>query len=42
MIPSCNAISVNDIIQYSGVDKLRVYPASFELVQNDFLEVVKR
>ncbi len=35
-------ISVDDIIQNSGADKLRVYPALFELEQNGFLEVVER
>ena len=34
--------SVDDIIQNSGADKLRVYPALFELEQNGFLEVVER
>lgn len=37
-----DAISVEDIIMYSGTDKLRVYPALFELEQNGFLEVVER
>ncbi len=36
------AVSVDDIIQNSGTDKLRVYPALFELEQNGFLEVVER
>lgn len=36
------AVSVDDIIQNSGADKLRVYPALFELEQNGFLEVVER
>lgn len=35
-------VSVDDIIQNSGADKLRVYPALFELEQNGFLEVVER
>lgn len=35
-------ILVEDIIRYSGADKLRVYPALFELEQSDFLEVVER
>lgn len=35
------ALVVN-IIQNSGADKLRVYPALFELEQNGFLEVVER
>ena len=39
---SYGAVSVDDIIQNSGADKLRVYPALFELEQNGFLEVVER
>ena len=35
-------IEVEDIIQNSGADKLRVYPALFELEQSGFLEVVER
>lgn len=35
-------ILVEDIIQNSGADKLRVYPALFELEQSGFLEVVER
>lgn len=35
-------ILVEDIILYSGADKLRVYPALFELEQSGFLEVVER
>ena len=35
-------VSVDDISQNSGADKLRVYPALFELEQNGFLEVVER
>ena len=35
-------VSVDDIIQNSGADKLRVYPALFELEQNGLLEVVER
>lgn len=35
-------VSVDDIIQNSGADKLRVYPALLELEQNGFLEVVER
>ena len=35
-------ILVEDIIRYSGADKLRVYPARFELEQSGFLEVVER
>ena len=29
-----NGVSVDDIILYSGADKLRVYPALFELEQS--------
>ena len=35
-------VRVEDIIQNSGADKLRVYPALFELEQSGFLEVVER
>lgn len=35
-------VSVEDILSYSGADKLRVYPALFELEQSGFLEVVER
>ena len=35
-------VLVVNIIQNSGADKLRVYPALFELEQNGFLEVVER
>ena len=42
-IVSCSAVvQVEDIIRYSGADKLRVYPALFELEQSGFLEVVER
>ena len=37
-----SSVCVADIIQNSGADKLRVYPALFELEQNGFLEVVER
>lgn len=37
-----NGISVVNIILYSGADKLRVYPALFELEQSGWLEVLKR
>lgn len=37
-----DAISVEDIIQNSGADKLRVYPALFELEQEGFIEVLER
>lgn len=35
-------ISVESIIQNSGADKLRVYPALFELEQSGWLEVLER
>ena len=35
-------ISVDDIILHSGADKLRVYPALFELEQDGRLEVLER
>lgn len=35
-------VSVEDILLNSGADKLRVYPALFELEQSGFLEVVER
>lgn len=34
-------ILVEDIIQNSGADKLRIYPALFELEQNRWLEVIE-
>ena len=34
--------TVDAIIQYSGADKLRVYPALFELEQEGRLEVLGR
>lgn len=39
---STKKVQVEDIIQNSGADKLRIYPALFELEQCGFLEVVKR
>lgn len=33
---------VENIVKYSGADKLRVYPALFELEQSGFLEVIER
>lgn len=36
------AVSVEDIIRDSGADRLRVYPALFELEQAGWLEVVER
>lgn len=35
-------IRVEDIIQNSNADKLRVYPALFELEQEGFIEVLER
>lgn len=35
-------ILVDDIVKYSGADKLRVYPVLFELEQSGFLEVTER
>ena len=35
-------VSVEEIIQNSGAEKLRVYPAIFDLEQCVFLEVLKR
>ena len=35
-------VSVEEIIQNSSVEKLRVYPALFELEQSGFLEVLER
>ena len=35
-------ISVENIILHSGADKLRVYPALFELEQEKRLEVLER
>lgn len=35
-------VSVEDIMRHSGADKLRVYPALFELEQDGWLEVVER
>lgn len=35
-------VRVDDIIEDSNADKLRVYPALFELEQSGFLEVVER
>lgn len=36
------SVTVEDIMQHSGADKLRVYPALFELEQDGWLEVVER
>ena len=35
-------VNVDNILQYSGADKLRVYPALFELEQAGLLEVLER
>lgn len=35
-------VPVEEILQHSGADKLRVYPALFELEQDGWLEVVER
>ena len=37
-----DAIEVDSILRNSNADKLRVYPALFELEQSGFLEVVER
>lgn len=37
-----NTIEVEAILKNSGADKLRVYPALFELEQSGFLEVIER
>ena len=37
-----DAVSVEDIIQNSGADKLRVYPALFELEQEGIIDVLER
>ena len=37
-----NGVSVDDIIRHSGADRLRVYPALFELEQDGQLEVLER
>ena len=39
---SGTVITVEEIIQNSGADKLRVYPTLFELEQDGWLEVVER
>ncbi|MFP5152649.1 MULTISPECIES: hypothetical protein [Bacteroides] len=35
-------VAVDDIICNSGADKLRVYPALFELEQDGYIEVAER
>lgn len=35
-------VQVEDIILYSGADKLRVYPALFELEQEGVVDVLER
>lgn len=37
-----DGVSVEDIIRYSGAEKLRVYPILFELEQNGNLLVLER
>ena len=37
-----DGVSVDDIIEHSGADRLRVYPALFELEQDGQLEVLER
>ena len=37
-----SGVNVDNIFQYSGADKLRVYPALFELEQAGLLEVLER
>ena len=39
---SGRVVTVDDIIQNSGADKLRVYPALFELEQDGYIEVAER
>ncbi|RHJ47587.1 hypothetical protein [Bacteroides sp. AM10-21B] len=39
---SLEEIRVENITQNSGADKLRVYPALFELEQDGFIEVLER
>lgn len=42
-IDSSGAVAtVEAIIQNSGADKLRVYPALFELEQDGYIEVIER
>ena len=37
-----DGVSVDDILQHSGANRLRVYPALFELEQDGRLEVLER
>ena len=37
-----SVIGVEDIIQNAGADKLRVYPALFELEQEGIIDVLER
>ena len=37
-----DGVAVDDVIQHSGAEKLRVYPALFELEQDGRLEVLER
>ena len=36
------AVPVDDIIRHAGADRLRVYPALFELEQEELVEVTER
>lgn len=38
----CDNVPVNDIMQMSGAERLRVYPILFEMEQNRLINVVKR
>lgn len=37
-----HSVEVDDLIAHSGAEKLRVYPALFELEQEGSIEVVER
>ena len=37
-----DGVSVDDIIEHSGADRLRVYPALFELEQEGRVEVLEK
>ena len=37
-----DGVAVDDILRHSGADRLRVYPALFELEQEGRLEVLER
>ena len=38
----CAEVTVEDIMQNSGAERLRVYPILFELEQDGWLEVTRR